>query len=107
MRRLLVGLIAGAVLAAGTGVQAHLITYKGTVAKVEGSRIQVKTLNDEGEEHPEPQWFSPIETTKILRGDTRVTLDEAGITVGERIVVIVNHRSDDDAPVVEVRLAEK
>jgi hypothetical protein len=103
----LLGALAVIVVLTATGLDAHLMTYRGTVAKVEGSRIQVKTVDDQGKDIPEPQWFTPDEKTKITRGETRVTFAEAKITAGERIVVIVDHRSDDDVPVVEVRLGAK
>lgn len=100
-------LMAAGVLASATGVSAHLMTFKGTVAKVEAARIQVKTVNDEGRENPVPEWFAPTAETKIMRGDQRVSLSAAKITAGERIVVIVDHGDDGVSVVVEVRLAVK
>ena len=88
-------------------VEAHLITYRGTVARVEAARVQVKTLDDQGREEPEPRWFVPTAETRILRGSRRMTLADAKITTGERIVVTVDHRADDDVRVVEIRLAER
>ena len=89
VRRVVGLVVATVVVVTAVGVRAHLITYRGTVAKVEAERIQVKTLDEEGNENPEPEWFSPNDETKILRGEKRMTLKEANITVDERIVVIV------------------
>ncbi len=92
------------VLAAG--LAAHLITFRGTVLEVEPARVQVKAVDEAGKEIKEPMWFAPTADTKILRGERRVSLAEAAIKVSERIVVIVNHVSDDEMTVVEIRLAE-
>ena len=92
--------------AAAAELAAHLITYRGTVLKVEAARIQVKAVAEDGADIPEPLWFVPTEKTKILRGDRRVSLPEAAINAGERIVVIVEHSDDDKVTVIEIRLAE-
>lgn len=89
-----------------TTLAAHLITFRGTVLKVEPARVQVKAVDEAGREIKEPMWFTPTSDTKILRGEKRVSLAEAAIQVSERIVVIVNHVSDDEMTVVEIRLAE-
>jgi len=104
-RTLLLGVTVLVTIAA-TDLIAHLITFRGTVVKVETTRIQVKAVGEDGKEIPEPMWFAPNEKTKILRGDKRVSLPEAAIKVNERIVVIVDHADDDRMVVVEIRLAE-
>jgi hypothetical protein len=87
-------------------LMAHEMTIKGTVAAIDKSRIQIKT----GEERKgeSPAWFAIDAKTKIVRGDKTVTsIDDAKISVGERIVVNVDHQADGKMKTLEVRLAAK
>ena len=91
------------VMMIGVRVFAHPMTVKGTVAAIEKSRIQVRTGEEKNGQAPE--WSLVDAKTKVMRGARTVTLDQAKVVVGERVVVI----ADDDAKGVmtalEIRLA--
>ena len=100
--------VAFAIVVAVVGVApvlAHLMTFKGTVAGIEPSRIQVKT----GEEKQGvlPGWYPIDAKTKIMRGKKVVTFEQARITIGERVVVNVDHQSDAKMRTLDIRLAEQ
>ena len=86
----------------GTHLFAHELIVKGTVVTVQKSRIQVKT----GEEKPGqiPAWYPIDAKTKILRGKKSVTLSEAKITTGEKIVVLLDHDAKNVMKTLELRL---
>ena len=98
----------GAVLALVLGtaaVFAHPMTFKGTVAAVEAARLQVKTGEEKKGEAP--PWLVINEKTKIFRDKTVVSFAEAKITIGERVVVNVDHDADGVMKAVEIHLAAK
>ena len=86
-------------------VLAHPMTLKGTVAALERTRIQVKTGDEKKGETPE--WCAIDGKTKILRDKTVVTFDAAKIVVGEKVVVLTDHGSDNKIIAVEIHLAAK
>jgi hypothetical protein len=90
---------------ASTVLTAHQMTVKGTVAAIEPKRIQVKT----GEEKAgtQPEWIVIDAKTKVMRDKTVVTLDQAKIAVGERVVVIADHGADGIMKAQEIRLAAR
>jgi hypothetical protein len=89
--------------ALGTTVLAHEMMLKGTVAATEPTRIQIKT--GEEKKGQVPGWVLIDAKTKILRDKTEVTLTEAKIKVGERVVAEVNHDADGVMKALEIRLA--
>lgn len=93
-----------AVVFGSVSVWAHLMTIKGTVAALDRTRIQVKT----GEEKTgtTPAWYPIGAKTKILRGKKVVTFAEAKVSVGERVVLSVDHASDGTMTTLEIHLAE-
>ena len=97
--------LALAVVLFAVTLSAHPMTIKGTVAAVEKTRIQVKT----GDEKPgaKPEWSLINAKTKIMRDQTTVTFAEAKITVGERVVVTVDHDDKGVMTATEIRLAAK
>lgn len=103
VRSLLVLSLAVAWLAGAAVAHGHEMTVKGTVASIEASRVQVKTGEEKRDQAP--AWFAIEPTTKIRRGDKTVTLDEARIRTGERIVILVDHKDDGTMKALEVRLA--
>jgi hypothetical protein len=86
-------------------VAAHEMVVKGTVAGIEAARIQVKT----GEEKTgaQPEWYPIDAATKIRRGERDVTREQAAITPGERVVVIVDHPDKGPMKTKEIRLAAR
>ncbi|MGH9407995.1 MAG: hypothetical protein ACRD1V_00920 [Vicinamibacterales bacterium] len=92
-------------LLGSVAVLAHPMTFKGTVATVERTRMQVKTGEEKKGEAP--PWLLISETTKVLRGSTTVTFDQAKITVGEKVVVNVDHDADGVMRAVEIHLAAR
>jgi hypothetical protein len=89
----------------GASAWAHQMTIKGTVAGLEATQIQVKTGEEKKGETP--AWYPIGAKTKIMRGKTVVTVAEAKISVGERVVVTVDHESDGTMTTLDIRLAEK
>jgi hypothetical protein len=85
-------------------VLAHEMTVKGSVAAIETARVQVRTGEEKKTEVP--AWYPIDAKTKIIRGKNVVTREQAKITVGERVVVIVDHESDTNMKTLEIRLAE-
>lgn len=92
------------ILAFAGAVSAHPMTLKGTVAAVEPERIQVRTGEEKKGETP--AWVLITKKTKILRGKTALTLEAAKITVGERIVVDVDHEPS-GMKATQIRLADR
>ena len=84
-------------------VIAHEVTVKGTVAAVESKRLQVKTGEEKKGEAA--AWHAIDAKTKILRWKTIVTMDDAKIKVGERVVVLIDHESNGTMKTLEIRLA--
>ena len=88
-------------------VHAHEITFKGTVVKVEGSRIEVDTVDDKAQH--KRMWFAVTDQTKVLRGDRVVSIADARIELKERIVIVVDHADEATSPTraLRVQLAPK
>jgi len=86
-------------------VLAHQMTHKGTVAAVERTRIQVKTGEEKKGETP--AWCLIDDKTKIFRGKAAVTFEVAKITADEKVVVLVDHESDNKMTAVEIHVAAK
>lgn len=86
---------------------AHEIVFKGTVTKVEGSRIEVDTVDDKAQH--KRVWFVVTDQTKVLRGDQVVSIAAARIEPKERIVVVVDHADEATSPTkaLRVQLAPK
>lgn len=82
---------------------AHEIIVRGTVAAIEKTRIQIKT----GEEKQDqaPAWYPIDAATRIKRGETIVTFEQARIKVDERVVAIVDHPDKGPMKTKEIRLA--
>ena len=98
---LAIALAAAVGLTASAG--AHEITVKGVVAAVEASRVQVKT--GEEKKGQAPQWYAIDAKTKIQRGTAVVTIAQAKIKTGERVVLIVDHEANGTMRTLEIRLA--
>src|SRR5581483_7757180 len=71
---------------------AHEMTLKGTVQAIEAHRVQVKT--GEEKKGQSPSWIGLDAKTKITRDKTPVTLEQAKIAVGERVVAVVDHQTN-------------
>jgi hypothetical protein len=89
----------------GASLLAHQVTYKGTVVSTEKAVVKV-TVIDEKTKKPLEINFKVDKDTKILRGDTVVTLTEAKILKGEKIAVTTDHDFDEDLALV-IRLDPK
>jgi hypothetical protein len=83
-------------------VVAHEETHKGTVIALEKSGVRVNVV-DPKTKKTEVRVFDIDAETKILRGDTVLTLAAAKIQKGEAIAVTVNHDLDEQLALV-VRL---
>jgi hypothetical protein len=105
IRRRFVSAAIAVAIAGGASAWAHEMTIKGTVAGLEPARIQVKT-GEEKKGEP-PAWYPIGAKTKILRGKKTVTFAEAKISVGERVVVTVDHANDGKITTLDIRLAEQ
>lgn len=90
-------------VAVGAAVRAHPMTVKGTVAAVESKRLQVRT--GEEKKGQAPEWVIIEARTKIMRDKTVVTLEQAKIKIGERVVVNADHGADGVMRALEIRLA--
>jgi hypothetical protein len=95
----LVALVWGAVLSA------HDITVQGTVAAVDAARVQVRPVAAKAA--APAAWYVVTRDTRVMRGAKTVAFGNAGITVGERIVVIVDEHAETKNLAVEIRLAAK
>ena len=93
------------VVAAPAVVCAHDVLYTGTVLSLETEQLHVKAINETKKE--EDIWFAVTKDTKVRRGDTLVPYADAGITEGERVVVVVNHDAEVGNVATELRLATK
>jgi hypothetical protein len=83
---------------------AHDVPYAGTVVLLEAGQLHVRTV-DASTKKQEAITFGLTRDTKVKRGDRVVSLAEAAIAVGERVVVIVNHDAAVKNVATEVRLA--
>ena len=90
------------VLLGHAAVSGHEMTVMGSVAVIEPARIQVKTGQEKKGESS--AWYPIDAKTKIMRGKTVVTLEQAKIMVNERVVLIVDHQSDTEMRTLEIRL---
>ena len=93
-----------ALVIGGTGL-AHEMLVRGTVAGIESARIQVKTA-EEKDGQP-PAWFAIDAKTRILRGKTVVSFEQAKIVVGERVVLNVDHQANGTMKTLEIHLAAR
>ena len=93
------------ILMTGAAAAAHVMTVMGNVAAVEPARIQVKTGEEKADDSP--AWFAIDEKTKIMRGRTVVTFENANIVAGERVVLSVDHADDGTMKTLEIRLAAR
>jgi hypothetical protein len=110
------------VVAAGVAIDAHEVTYKGTVISVAAMKIAVDVIqdapagqDDRGQTAPKtppkspkttPMTFAVDGKTRIYRGDTAMSMTDAKIQKDERVAVTVDH---DEAGMraVEIRLAAR
>lgn len=101
-RYLIVSLVLVLIVVVPTVVLAHPMTVMGTVAKIESTRIQVKT----GSEKPgdEPAWYPLDDKTVFKRGDKVVSLADAKIKVAEKVVLMIDHSAEGQMKTTEVRL---
>jgi hypothetical protein len=93
------------VICGAATVWAHLMTVKGTIAGLEPQRIQVKTGAEK--KGAAPAWYPIDGRTKILRGKQVVSYEQAHMTIGERVVVNVDHQNDATMRTIDIRLAGK
>jgi hypothetical protein len=100
--RSIVGAAMLAVLLAPT-LSAHEIIVRGTVAAIEKTRIQIKTGEEKNGQAP--AWYPIDAATRIKRGETIVTFEQARIKVDERVVAIVDHPDKGPMKTKEIRLA--
>ena len=94
------------VLLVPSAAQAHPMTHQGTVLAVEPARLQVKTI-DEKTKKEDRLWFVVDKNTKVRRGDKPVSYADAKITVGERVVIIVDMDAETKMLATEIHLAAK
>lgn len=87
-------------------VFAHDVPYAGTVVRVEAGKLHVRTV-DASTKKEEAVTFGLTRNTKVKRGDRVVSLADAAIATGERVVVIVNHDAAVKNVATEVRLPAK
>ena len=94
-----------AVCLATASLLAHDITYKGTVISTAKTSVRVNVV-DEKTKKTAPMTFEFDKETKILRGDTVVTVEQARIQKGEKIAVTIDHDLDETLAIV-IRLDAK
>ncbi len=98
--------VAGLMLVWSAGsqlVRAHEMTVQGTVAAIEGTRIQIKTGQEKSGQAA--AWFPIDQSTRIRRGNKTVKLEDAHIKLDERVVAIVDHPDKGPLKTKEIRLA--
>jgi maltose-binding protein MalE len=78
---------------ATVSLMAHQETFKGKVMSVARASVQVNVLDPKTKKET-PRTFTTNEKTKVLRGDTVVTLANAKIQKDENIAVTVDHDVD-------------
>jgi hypothetical protein len=83
-------------------VFAHEETFKGTVIALEKAGVRMNVV-DPKTKKTTVRLFEIDKDTKILRGDTLLTLETAKFTKGEAIAVTVNH-DDDEHYALVIRL---
>lgn len=83
-------------------VFAHEETHKGTVIALEKAGVRMNVV-DPKTKKTTVRLFEIDKDTKILRGDTLVTLETAKFVKGEAIAVTVNH-DDDEHYALVIRL---
>ena len=103
MKTRLIALLSVAVFLFAVTASAHEMTVMGTVAKIEATRIQVKTGKEKA--GAELEWYPIDETTKIKRGSKALRLADAKIRVDEKVVLIVDHPTKGPTKTKEIRLA--
>jgi hypothetical protein len=101
-----VGSIVMFALMACAVVRAHPMTHQGTVLTVQPTRVQIKVV-DEKTKKEDSLWFIVNKNTKVKRGEQTVTYTDAKITIGERIVIIVDMDAETKMVATEIRLAQK
>ena len=88
-----------------TAVRVHEMTVQGTVAAIESARIQIKTGQEQSGELS--SWYPIDAKTTIKRGSRTVRIADAKITIGERVVAIVDHPAEGPMRTKEIRLAAR
>lgn len=101
-----VAFLAALGLAASPAVNAHPMTYQGTVLAVQLAKLQVRAVDPMTKKEGD-YWFAIDKDTKVTRGGKKVSYADAKIAAGERIVVIVDMDAETKMLAEEVRLAAK
>jgi hypothetical protein len=99
------GILSIVLCLAGTTLLAHEVTFKGTVVSVDKTSVKV-TVVDEKTKKPVQKSFDFDKETKILRGNKKVSIEQAGIVKGEKISVTIDHDVDETLAIV-IRLDPK
>ena len=82
---------------------AHEMTIMGTVAKIEPTRILVKTGKEKA--GTAPTWYPIDDKTTIKRGTKSMNFADAKIRVDEKVVLLVDHPTKGPTKTKEIRLA--
>ena len=106
MTRIAVAVLSAVLVSlAGAVAHAHEVVYTGTVVTVEVARFEVDVIDEDTKiRNGTVMTFTVTDTTKVLRGDTRVSFADAHIQKDERVAVIVDH-DDGGSEALEIRLA--
>jgi hypothetical protein len=78
---------------------AHEVTHKGTVVSADKTTVTVSVINEKTKK-PAAMKFDVDKDTKILRGDTLVTMADARIEKNEKIAVTIDHDADETLAIV-------
>ena len=97
-----VAIVITLILAVSLRVSAHEMTVMGTVAKVEPTRIQVKTGKEKA--GTQPTWYSIDDKATIKRGAKTVSFTDAKIKAEERVVLLIDHPTKGPVKTKEIRL---
>lgn len=92
---------------AGALALAHEVVYTGTVVSVEAATVDVAVIAEDTKVRGETViTFTVTDTTKVLRGDRRVSFEDAHIQTEERVAVIAD-LDDGGSEALEIRLAAR
>jgi hypothetical protein len=97
--------VVAAIVLGVASAAAHEMVVKGTVAAIEPARIQVKT--GEEKKGQAPTWYAIDAKTKVVRDKSDVSLAQAGIKTGERVVLTIDHQADGKMKTLEIHLAAR
>lgn len=78
---------------ASVSLLAHQETYKGKVLAIDAASVRVNVVDVKTKKESK-RTFKINKATKVLRGDTVVTVGAAKIKADENIAVTVNHDGD-------------